>query len=231
MAVIAVALQSDLRRLETISHNVANATTPGFKRQVAMPSSFAQQMDAQRLAAQVKATVIDPAAGPMRPTGQGQDVAIEGGGFFEVLTPGGTMYSRQGGFRADVQGRLVGSHGMPVLGEGGEITLTGAPFTIAANGDVVQGGRVAGRLRVTGFDNPDALQPVGSGLYALGGARVQAQRLVATLRPGFIEGSNVSTPQEMVRLTETVRHFESLHKVVQAYDETLEKAIRKLGEF
>jgi flagellar basal body rod protein FlgG len=53
----------------------------------------------------------------------------------------------------------------------------------------------------------------------------------SSLRTGFLETSNVSSPQEMVRLTETVRHFESLQRLVQGYDETLEKTIRKLGEF
>jgi flagellar basal-body rod protein FlgF len=53
----------------------------------------------------------------------------------------------------------------------------------------------------------------------------------STLRAGFLESSYLSSPQEMVRLTETVRHFESLQRLVQGYDETLEKSMRKLGEF
>jgi flagellar basal body rod protein FlgG len=51
------------------------------------------------------------------------------------------------------------------------------------------------------------------------------------LRSGFLENSNVSSPQEMVRLNETVRHFEALQRIVQGHDESLENAIRKLGDF
>ena len=54
---------------------------------------------------------------------------------------------------------------------------------------------------------------------------------LGALNQGFLEGSNVSSPQEMVRLSETVRHFESMQRIVQGYDESLEKSIRKLGEF
>jgi flagellar basal-body rod protein FlgF len=233
MAIAGVAMQGDLRRLETISHNVANVLTPGFKRQVALSPGFAQQLQVHGIAKPEQAAtyVVDAASGPLRPTGSQQDVAIEGEGFFEVATASGRAYSRQGSLHADSQGRLVGTHGFPVLGEGGEISLTGAPFTVAANGDVQQGGRIVGRLKIVNFDTPSALQPSGAGLYTAGAAQLRPQRSGAVLRPGFIEGSNVSTPQEMVRLSETVRHFESLQKVVQGYDETLEKAIRKLGDF
>jgi flagellar basal body rod protein FlgG len=74
--------------------------------------------------------------------------------------------------------------------------------------------------------------PSGNGLYlAVSAHQVQDVKTPSALRTGFLEDSNVSSPQEMVRLTETVRHFESLQRLVQGYDDTLEKTIRKLGEF
>ncbi|HZV64527.1 MAG TPA: flagellar hook-basal body protein [Telluria sp.] len=238
MAIAAEGMRGDLARLDSISHNVANVLTPGFKRQIAMPGAF----DAQVAAAATGATgqarkLIDPSAGPLRYTGVPTDVAIEGDGFFELATPNGPAYTRQGSFNLDAQGRLVGSQGMPVMGEGGEIRLTNAPFTIAANGDISQDGHIAGRLKLTNFDNAAAMLASGAGMYLPGEARaslagqVHTGRSAGVLRVGFVEGSNVSTPQEMVRLTETVRHFESLQKLVQGYDDSLEKTIRKLGDF
>lgn len=232
LAIASVGMQRDLARMDSISHNVANVLTPGFKRQVAIADAFDVQMSGAVANAQRTARVaIDPSAGPMRYTGNAQDVSVEGDGFFEVATPQGPAYTRHGSLHVDVQGRLAVANGMPLMSTSGEFRLANAPFTISANGDVMQDGRLAGRLKLVSFDNSAELVAAGAGLYRTGGALPQEHRYGGTLRVGFVEGANVSTPQEMVRLTETVRHFESLQKLVQGYDDTLEKTIRKLGDF
>ena len=246
MAIASIGMQGDLARMESISHNTANVLTPGFKRQIAVTPGFAAQvqqgvLDGSRpdaaLALQPSVlapvqTMIDPSSGSLRHTGNNQDVAIEGPAFFEVSTPTGPAYTKAGSLRADVQGRLVNLQDFPVMGIGGEIRLTNTPFTIAANGDVTQDGRVVGRLKLVQFDHAEGMVPNGNGVYLAGSAQqVQDAKAPSSLRTGFLETSNVSSPQEMVRLTETVRHFESLQRLVQGYDETLEKTIRKLGEF
>lgn len=236
ITIASVGMQSDQAKMDGISHNIANVLTPGYKRQVSVTPTFQAQMlgaQAERAAqaAPAQRISIDPSAGPMRHTGNTQDVAIEGDSFFEVNTPAGPAFTRQGSLRVDVQGRLVGTHGFPVLGNGGEIVLANTPFTIAVNGDVLQDGRVAGQLKRVRFESASAMTPLGNGLYQQGGARVADPVQKDPLRIGFQEGSNVSSPQEMVRMTETVRHFEALSKIVQGYDESLEKTIRKLGDF
>jgi len=243
MAVAASGMQHDLQRMETISQNMANVLTPGYKKQIVTGSSFAGQVDngLGRAAGGMVATgaypavslSIDPSAGTLRYTGNAQDVAIDGPDFFEIAGQDGPAYTRQGGFRTDVRGRLVNAAGLPVMGASGEIVLTGA-YAIDPNGDVRQGDRVVARLKMVRFANPEALVPLGGGAYGQGGARLAEQGALGTpasVRVGYQENSNVSSPQEMVRLTETVRHFESLQKIMQGYDESLEKTIRKLGEF
>jgi len=233
-------MQADQARMDAISHNTANVLTPGFKRQISTSSAFSVQVaqgldsvSASITPAQESPTQlsIDPTAGAMRPTGSPHDVAIEGPGFFEVQTAKGTFYTKLGSIRADLQGRLVVADDVPLMGVGGELRVTNNPFTIASNGEVKQDERVVGRLKIVNFTNPQALVPSGGGLYLAGKAQLADTRTDNTLRVGFLEGSNVSSPQEMVRLSETVRHFESLQKVVQGYDDTLEKTIRKLGDF
>lgn len=227
-------MQNDLRRMETISQNLANVTTAGYKKQIFIGGAFATQIDAGMAVSAVQQGMprmsIDAAPGTLRYSGQATDVAIEGTEFFEVAGPDGRAYTRHGAFHVDVQGRLVTTGGWPVMGGSGEIVLRG-PYTIAANGDIRQGEQVIGRLKTVRFTNPDALAPLGEGLYAAGGAQLAEQSAVPSLRSGFQENSNVSSPQEMVRMTETVRHFEALQKIMQGYDESLEKTIRKLGEF
>lgn len=230
--IAALSMQHDLQRMNTISQNLANVTTPGFKKQIAVSAGFDAQLSAARSGDTPSASItIDPSAGSMRPSSNPVDIAIEGDSFFELATPDGVVYTRQGALRVDVKGVLVGSQGMPLQGTGGAINLLNAPFSVAGNGDVLQGGRVAGRVKRVAFDRPALLQPIGNGMYGQGGAQVVDPNSANPVRSGFQEASNVSSPQEMVRMTETVRHFESMQKIVQGYDESLEKAIRKLGDF
>lgn len=240
MAIASAGMQADLARMESISHNTANVLTPGFKRRVTVTSGFSAQIEQAVLRGQAPAAFalyspvrvsIDPTSGPLRYTGNPHDVAIEGGSFLEIQTATGLAYTKAGSLRTDVQGRLITLQDVPVMGVSGELRLTNDPFTIAPNGDVSQHGKIAGRLKLVHFARPDALIAEGNGIYLAGTAEIQQSKSPSSLRIGFLEGSNVSSPQEMVRLTETTRHFESLQRVVQGYDETLEKTIRKLGDF
>ncbi|WP_269800665.1 flagellar hook-basal body protein [Janthinobacterium sp. 64] len=237
MAIAGNGMQHDLQRLETISQNVANVLTPAYKRQMVVGSAFAAHMQGtleQGAAAPSilpSSLTIDPSAGSLRYTANTQDVAIEGAAFFEVESRSGPQYTRQGALRVDVTGRLVGAHDLPLAGATGDIILTPEPFSIDANGDVRQGERITGRLKLVHFANPEALVPVGGGLYAQGNAHLAERDMSSKVRAGFQEASNVNSAQEMVRLTETVRHFEALQKIMQGYDDVLEKTIRKLGEF
>lgn len=241
MAIASIGMEADLARMESISQNTANVLTPGYKRQIAVNGAFAGQLaqsggirDPRPFSGQSAAApqlAVDPSSGALRHTGDPTDVAIIGDAYFEVATPSGPAYTKVGRLRSDAQGRLVGPQDFPVMGTTGEIRISNTPFAITAQGDVMQDGRIVGRLKTVTFALPEAIVPIGNGVYAAVPGEVQDTKLPASLRVGFLEGSNVQSPQEMVRLTETVRHFESLQRLVQGYDETLEKTIRKLGEF
>lgn len=240
IVVAADAMRQDASRLQGIAQNLSNALTPGYKKQVASTQPFSAQFDAASAAGQPARggasvapvqTRLDPSAGTLRVTGSASDVAIDGDGFFELAHPSGAVYTRRGDFHVDAGGRLVGPQGLPVMGAGGEIRLTAEPFTIAANGDITQAGSVVAKLRTVRLARAELLEPVGGGVYALGGATLEDVAAVPRLRIGYQENSNVDSAREMVGMTETVRHFESLQKLMQGYDEVLEKSIRKLGEF
>lgn len=238
--IAAIGMQNDLARMDTISHNLANVLTPGYKKQISVSRAFSAQMDeglaganpsSAKPATSAPTIALDASAGTLRYTNNPHDVAIDGEGFFEIAGPDGLAYTRQGNLRADAQGRLVGAQGLPVMGMGGEIMVTNAPITVDANGDVRQGDRLAGRLKVVRFANPGALTPAGGGMYTSANARLAEAGKDGTVKAGYLENSNVNSPQEMVRMTETVRHFEALQKIMQGYDEALDKTFRKLGEF
>lgn len=163
-------MHQDMARLERIASNLANAMTPGYKREVtvAQPlmagdasagsSAFAntvQLLQAGEVAGPngrnaVSGTALpfnligrtDDRPGTLRTTGQSLDLAIAGQGYFEVSTEDGPAYTRQGNFTLDARGRLVTAQGHPVMGKGGEIVLADARPTIDASGQVFESAAV-----------------------------------------------------------------------------------------
>lgn len=164
LAITLNGMQQDMARLERISMNMANATTPGYKREVAssLPvgaGGFAGAMrgaDAARRTGGAGATATpgsipgvlavagslmvqtDDHAGTLKTTGQSLDVALTAPGFFEVSTDAGPAYTRLGSWQLDARGRLVTAQGQPVMGVGGEIVLSRPNPVIDANGQVFE---------------------------------------------------------------------------------------------
>ncbi|ROZ63183.1 flagellar hook-basal body protein [Ramlibacter sp. WS9] len=245
--VLAIALhsmQGDMARVEQIGMNMANALTPGYKRGIAMQApqgaSFAAHLTQAAAVTEGAGTTAplvefatDARSGTLKSTGQSLDLALAGKGHFEVLTDAGPAYTRGGSFRLDARGRLVTAQGYPVMGAGGEIVLNVSNPSIAANGGVTSAngdGALVAQLKVVEFDGNARLQPKGDGLVAAGpGMKLVADDEVQ-VRQGFLENSNVSSTYEMTTLVHAMRHFESMQKVAQGYDDMLGTAIRKLGE-
>jgi len=242
LAISAYGMDFDARRLGVIAQNVANSTTTGFKKAILVSRPFADLLGIEAGAAGGAAaaapasapdiaTVTDFTQGTQRSTGNPLDVAIEGNGFFELREGDRVFYTRQGTFRIDAGGRLVNEAGLTVSGSAGDITLTTAQPVIDARGRVSEAGKQVGELRLVRVANPQSLENLGSGLYAATDKTSVQPEASVQVRQGFLESSNVATMQEMVRMIETMRHFEASQKVIQAYDGILDKAISKLGEF
>jgi flagellar basal-body rod protein FlgG len=244
MAIGLQAMQTDATRLARVGTNLANATTPGYKRELAGAQaslvgrlSFAELVEAQ--AVPIAAEAAEPGAviggvlrdmrvGTFRTTGQPLDLALTGRGFFEVATPAGPAYTRHGQFQLDARGRVVTAEGHALMGSGGEIVLTGTPV-IDASGAVSENGRVVARLRIVDFEASERLERVDGG-YAGGRLALPVDESAAQVRQGQLENANVDSAREMVELIRTMRHFESMQRVVQSYDDMLGTGIRKLGD-
>lgn len=234
----AVGLRGDVERTASIGHNLANALTPGFKNVHAAPAAFSLQFDARsgvltpRMTPSNNAvTTMDASSGSFRVTSSGSDVAIEGDSWFELMGADGNLFTKVGRMHVGKDGTLLGPGDLPIMGESGPIRLDNAPFSVNAAGDVIQNGAKSGTLRRVHIEHPNTMIAAGGGIYMPGGATIGSARSTDRVRSGVLEASNVDSASEMVRLTETVRHFESLQKIVQGYDGLLETTIRKLGEF
>ncbi len=233
LTITAAGLLNDVERLRVLSHNLANATTSGFRRDIAVLRPFQVQLDeaGARLgvSARVIATDIDRTQGAMRYSGNPLDVALEGDGFFVLESPAGAVFLRQGSFQLDSRGRLVGPNGRAVLGASGEIVLSNAEPRIDQAGNIWERDRLVDSLRIVRF--PSDAQPVslGGGLYTSDAGIPEAVEL-PRVRQGYVEASNVVPMREMVRLIETIRHFEASQRLVRSYDDMMDRALSLLGE-
>jgi flagellar basal body rod protein FlgG len=221
-------MANDIARLSTISQNLTNATTPAYKREIVVGQPFQQAMD--NIAA-TQPSAIDQRHGTLRFTGNPLDMALEGDGFFEVQTESGMAYTRQGDFRVDASGRLVTQAGQLVQGLGGPLQWPSGTPTIDRDGRVRDGEKLVGQLKLVSFAKPSELTRAGNGLFHATEAPTALTDGATKVRQSHLEASNVSTASEMVKLVETMRHFEATQKVVQGVDEMMERALRKLSEF
>lgn len=235
LAVSLHGMQQDAMRLERISGNLANAMTPGYKREVvaalshnaaASPGSFAttlQELRAQPASDAGNDMIVKPdlRPGTLRATHRPLDVALAGPGYFEVATDGGAAYTRQGAFQVDPRGRLVTAAGAhPVIGMGGEIVLSQTDPVVDAAGKIyerradgsVDSAPVA-QLKVVDLD-AGSIQAQGSGLMgSTSTAPAELSQSDLQIRQGYLENANVNSTHEMVQLIQTMRHFESMQKV------------------
>jgi len=228
---LAEAMRNDSETLRVIGQNVSNVDTVAYRREIAVQRmSFDQAADEARaeLITPQFDTVIDQRPGTLKSSSNVLHLALEGPGFFVVETPnGGEALTRRGDFRLDSEGKLVTQQGQAVLGDNGPVLLTGSP-QIAPDGAVRVDGEVVAQLRVAQVAPDSQLTPLGGDLFL--GAQLAQADSAARVRQGFLETSNVESVQEMVRLMETMRHFEGVQHFVRGYDDMMSKAISELGK-
>jgi flagellar basal-body rod protein FlgG len=236
------------QRMKTISNNLANVATTGFKKDRASFASLMYQDDRNPGAAsgadtqyatglgtgtgvRVVGTERIHAQGTLQQTDNALDLAIDGAGFFAVQLGDGTQgFTRDGGFKLSANGEIVTSSGLR-LAQPLTIPDGASQIVISQDGIVTATvpGQAApvevGQLQLTRFLNPAGLMPVGDNLYretagsgppTLG---VAGQAGMGNIRQGMLEGSNVSTVQELVDMIETQRAYEINAKVINAADE------------
>lgn len=242
-------MQSQQLNLDTISNNLANVNTTGFKKskiefqdllyQTYRPAG-ADQGGGNLLptglqvghGSRVVATSKIFTTGEFTRTGESLDVAIQGDGFFEVQLPDGTRaYTRDGALKRASDGRVVTSDGLVVQGGFQPIPAGTTDISISPNGDVeTRGSNGTQTFRVTlvRFANPAGLDSIGRNLYRETGASGTpeignaGENGFGTMQQGFLEMSNVKVVEEMVNLIVAQRAYEVNAKSVQAADEMMQ---------
>lgn len=241
------------KQMDTITNNLANANTNGFKKDIAVFESFPDMLTR-------RINDIRSASAPGGNIGDmtlGQDVAevfteyIQGGtlktdaltdlsikdsgtAFFAVRVPGENggadqeMYTRDGAFIIDSLNRLSTKDGYPVLGRNGIITVQNEAFTVQPDGTIVQNGQVVDTLQIRDFNNPETLRKYGNNLVQTTPETAERPFRGEVLQ-GYLEESNVNVIKEMVNMITAMRAYEANQKVLRTHDETLQKAVNEIG--
>ena len=243
---------SNEHRMNSISNNLANVNTTGYKRDLlAFRDTFLMYAHDQIMEPQVhlKSEKLFPEPqhlsrariayvktdfeqGSLKITGAPFDVAIAGDGFFKVRTPEGDYYTRNGHFLMTQDGMLVTAQGFPVLGEADTITLPPGVknFTVAESGEIYGDGVLLGQIGLFDVDNRLNLEKLGGNMYrARPGSEVAEVEATGYMTQGFLEVSNVNPVYEMVNMIEAQRQFEAYAKVMQTTDTIDKETVTKVG--
>jgi flagellar basal-body rod protein FlgG len=225
---------SALTRLDAISNNLANSSTPGFKAERLVqraaqvgtaPSATAVPTPITRAALET-----DFSQGSIEPTGNPLDIALSGSGFLVVDGPHGERLTRRGNLSIDAEGFLATSDGARVQGENGDLHIGDGKLAIAPDGSVRAGDLTVGKLRLVTVADPGHLVREGGTSFVAGTQNpVDATPGVVEVQQGALEGANVSSVANLVALVDTMRGFEAYMRAAEQIDQATGRAISDVG--
>jgi len=242
----AAGMMSGLLRQETISHNLSNLETIGYKQRVAVmrdfPSLLLMRLSRGNSAALSGGTEIgsigtgvgldemttDWSEGPLQQTEYPLDLALSNEGFFQLQTPDGVRYTRDGSFRRDSSGQMVSADGFPVLGTNGPITIPEGDPVVAEDGTITVGDTVVGKLNLVSFAQLDQLERAGQNLFSAP-AGLESTPAQTHVLQGYLEKSNVDPTEAMLDMMNVARLYEASQRMVQVQSNVLQKAVNEVG--
>jgi flagellar basal-body rod protein FlgG len=217
-------------RLGTISNNLANINTFGFKKDIV---SFSDLPGVRYQSG------TDFSPGPVIYTGNELDVALDTPGFFKIQTPRGIRYTRNGSFNLNIDGIIVDQKGDPVLGKKGKIKIDsgsagvmrdGERVSIRNDGEVIGKNGTIDRILVVNFEDQKLLKKEGRSDYLYQGEETdefQAENI--GIKQRYLERANVHPTEEMIKMVEVFRAFESAQKAIQCMDEITSELVNDPG--
>lgn len=234
---------SQSRILNTVSNNMANASTPGYKTDVMETTTFEDVLihrtgnydkskrTALRDASSIRTVqelVTNYSEGMLEFTEMPLDVAIVGKGFFHIKTPDGQdRYTRNGSFNLDGSGHLWVQHIGRVVGADGQpIQLGTDHINVNSQGIISDShtGQVLGQLETVDFQDYSQLRKADEGMFEHTGNQQNMLEATGNIRHKAIERSNVEAMDEMLAMLASQRAFQSAGNIAKAYDQLMAKA-------
>ena len=219
-----------MAQMSMVANNIANANTTGYRGETVVFSEYIRSTGGESLSmATARVRETSQAQGALASTGGAFDLAIEGDGFFMVMTPEGERLTRAGHFTPNENGDLVTADGFPVLDAGGAPVFVPqglGPVGIAPDGTISAGGAPIGQLGLFLPRDPQ-------GLVREGGTRFRADAGAdpaegARVLQGFLEESNVDPITEVARMIEVSRAYEMGQSFLEREDERIRGAVQAL---
>lgn len=243
---------NEQKRMDTLTNNLANSATTGFKKEGATSQSFdsvlaykikdssdpaiARYIGKANLGVKTGETYTDYSQGSFKTTGNTYDLALSGKGFFTVAFTNkagetSTKYTRDGSFTLNTNGYLVTKDGDYVLNTSGNPIRLDPLKTSSIDefGTIYQDDMPVATLQITDFADYNYLEHYGENYYqpVEGAATTKAD---AKVYEGYLEASNVQVVSEMVELISVTRAYESNQKLIQTIDGSLQVAVNQVGK-
>ena len=223
-------MNAAMDRQRATANNLANASTPGFRKEVfaVTPATLRDGSLEARAVARGAVRGADMDAAKVNPTGKPLDIAVDGAALIAYQGPdGGEIYSRRGDLRVAASGVLENGEGLPVLGNGGPITVpVGFQISIGKDGTVLardpaapdQPAQELNRIKLASPEGSTLAKGIDSFLKVPGGG-VLPPDPTATVTSGALEMSNVETAATLVEMIDAQRAFEQRAKVLRTAGE------------
>lgn len=233
------------RRLDTVANNIANINTNGYKKDQVVTRAFRDELLLRLEKGQtamsrrigtinhgvtVENVVTSFRQGALQQTGENTHLALNGPGFFTVITDNGEQrYTRDGEFMLDSLGRLVTADGWLVAGEMGPVYVGTTDFSVDSLGYIMVNGEYIDRLQIVNFEDSQALRKAGHNLFINSDPENQVIGFEGEVIQGFIEGSNVDAVSEVIEMMTATRNYESNAQIIRMIDESLDKTVNEIG--
>jgi flagellar basal-body rod protein FlgF len=232
---VALTRQAGLaKELQTVANNIANLSTTGYRREGVV---FAEMVEALPVEGgsvamtAARARFFDEMQGSLDETGGTLDLAIEGEGFFTVMTPAGERLTRAGAFTRNGDGTVVTMDGHPLLDEGGgeiAIPFEASQVNVSADGTISADGEPVARIGLVAVEDQTGLFREAGVLFRADAEPVAVEE--GRVVQGFLEQANVSPVTEMARMVEVQRAYEHGQKLLDQEDARIRLVVRVLGE-
>ncbi|MDX8403849.1 MAG: flagellar hook-basal body protein [Mariprofundaceae bacterium] len=235
------------QKLDTITHNLANVNTAGYRAdRVSFSTIFTNQASPSGDVKQVPAAYlsmgdqyIDVHEGIMKTTENELDFAIHGPGYFRVMKEDGTeAYTRAGNFRLDEEGNLLTQGGLPVLDtSSAPITLTSGTISVTQEGSIYidsdgSGTATASSVAELGIVTINDLTQIRKGDFTVietAKENTSPADSDVSVHQGSLEGSNVNAVLAMTEMVAAMRSYQSMMKVVEQYNQLAGQVSERVG--
>lgn len=227
---VSTSIDALTKEYEIITHNLANASTVGYKRRC---NAFSKVLETQSADSQTYSpgsvelnSSFDFSQGSIVETTRKLDFALHGKGFFEIETLEGPVYTRNGILNINQNGQIVDFQGRIVSGQAGPITIPGSigisQINVSADGSISADGTTIGQFKLVDFgDNENKLAPIGGNCYQTTDPNIEpvaAENII--VKQGYQEASNVQIIDELVDLIMVSRLYEANMDFINAGKET-----------